>query len=112
MPDRKKFAVRKDEPVICAKCGKRTKRQMRGQRYCSRICRERARERSSRRCLALNHPQTRAFLAARLVRARKRPLTTGGEFQMPNYGVELPNVVETAVVLVEANNPQEAEDLA
>ena len=46
MPDRKKLAARKDEPVICRKCGKRTKRQMRGQRYCSRICRERARRRS------------------------------------------------------------------
>jgi hypothetical protein len=46
MSDRKKLAVRNDEPVICARCGKSTERQMRGQKYCSRICRERARKRS------------------------------------------------------------------
>jgi hypothetical protein len=39
------LATRRDEPVVCAKCGKRTKRRMRGQKYCSRTCRERSRER-------------------------------------------------------------------
>ncbi len=38
-------ARRRDDPVICAKCGKRTKRRMRGQKYCSRTCRERSRKR-------------------------------------------------------------------
>ena len=40
------LATRRDEPVVCAKCGKKTKRRMRGQKYCSRICRERSRDRS------------------------------------------------------------------
>jgi len=44
--ERKALATRHDEPVVCAKCGKRTKRHMRGQKYCSRICRERSRDRS------------------------------------------------------------------
>jgi hypothetical protein len=42
----KEVATRRDEPIVCAKCGKRTKRRMRGQKYCSRVCRERARQRS------------------------------------------------------------------
>jgi hypothetical protein len=41
----KDLATRSDEPVVCAKCGKKAKRRMRGQKYCSRICRERDRER-------------------------------------------------------------------
>jgi hypothetical protein len=59
MPDRKKLAVRKDAPVICATCGKRTERQMRGQRYCSRICRERARRRSRKAFLGPHRPSAR-----------------------------------------------------
>lgn len=51
---RKDFATRRDEPVVCAKCGKKTKRRMRGQKYCSRICRERGRERSRKAFLGQN----------------------------------------------------------
>lgn len=54
MPDHNKLALRNDEPVICAKCGKRTRRQMRGQKYCSRICRERARKRCRKAFLGRN----------------------------------------------------------
>ncbi len=39
------LALRRDEPVNYAKCGKRIKRRMSGQKYCSRICCERSRER-------------------------------------------------------------------
>jgi hypothetical protein len=49
-----KQAARRDEPVICAKCGKKTKRRMRGQKYCSPICRERGRERSRKAFLGHN----------------------------------------------------------
>src|SRR5262252_7682409 len=42
---RKDLATRRDEPIVCAKCGKTKKRRMRGQKYCSRICRERSRDR-------------------------------------------------------------------
>ena len=41
----KELALRRDEPVVCAKCGKKIQRLMRGQKYCSRVCRERDRER-------------------------------------------------------------------
>jgi hypothetical protein len=35
-------ASRRDAPVICPVCERRVDRQMRGQRYCSRRCRQRA----------------------------------------------------------------------
>jgi hypothetical protein len=35
-------AASRNSPVICAVCGKRTERRMRGQRYCSKRCRQRA----------------------------------------------------------------------
>jgi hypothetical protein len=35
-------ASRHDDPVICPVCERRVDRQMRGQRYCSRRCRQRA----------------------------------------------------------------------
>ena len=35
-------AASRTSPVICAVCGKRTERRMRGQRYCSKRCRQRA----------------------------------------------------------------------
>jgi hypothetical protein len=38
-------ASRRDEPVVCASCGRKTARRMRGQRYCSAQCRERGRGR-------------------------------------------------------------------
>jgi hypothetical protein len=43
--DRKELATRRDEPVVCATCEKTIERRMRGQKYCSRKCRERGRER-------------------------------------------------------------------
>ena len=39
-------ASRRDAPVICANCGRKVLRRMRGQRFCSARCRERGRERS------------------------------------------------------------------
>jgi hypothetical protein len=77
MPDRKTLAVRKDAPVICARCGKRTKRQMRGQRYCSRICRERARTRSRKAFLgrtarAPATPKKNRRISNRLAPAQQR----------------------------------------
>jgi len=35
-------AGRRDEPVICQYCGRKVRRKMRGQRYCSRRCRQKA----------------------------------------------------------------------
>jgi hypothetical protein len=34
-------AVRRDAPVVCANCGRKVARRMRGQRYCSQRCRQR-----------------------------------------------------------------------
>jgi len=39
-------AARRDAPVVCPTCGRRVKRQMRRQRYCSARCRDRGRKRS------------------------------------------------------------------
>ena len=36
-------AARRDAPVVCPTCGRRVKRQMRGQLYCSARCRDRGR---------------------------------------------------------------------
>jgi hypothetical protein len=38
-----KLATRRDEPVVCAKCGRKTKRRSRQQRYCSARCQNKAR---------------------------------------------------------------------
>jgi hypothetical protein len=35
-------AACRDEPVICPVCGRRVARRMRGQRYCSKRCRQKA----------------------------------------------------------------------
>jgi hypothetical protein len=43
------LALRRDEPVVCAKCGRKTKRHSRQQRYCSDRCRSLARERGGKR---------------------------------------------------------------
>lgn len=39
-------ALSRDEPVVCAYCGRKAQRQLRGQRFCSPTCRERGRERT------------------------------------------------------------------
>jgi hypothetical protein len=39
------LAARRDAPVLCRVCGRRVERAARQQRYCSRICRERGKER-------------------------------------------------------------------
>jgi len=39
-PDRN--GARRDSPVVCPNCGRQTRRRMRGQRYCSKRCRQRA----------------------------------------------------------------------
>jgi hypothetical protein len=39
-------SAHRNSPVVCAVCGKRTERRMRGQRYCCARCRERGRSRS------------------------------------------------------------------
>jgi hypothetical protein len=39
-------ASRRDAPVICANCGRKVLRRMRGQRFCSARCRDRGRGRS------------------------------------------------------------------
>ncbi len=41
-PSGAKAFVRRDAQVKCAACGKLTERRMRGQRYCSKRCRQRA----------------------------------------------------------------------
>jgi hypothetical protein len=39
------FAARRDAPVVCRVCGRRVERAARQQVYCSRVCRERGKER-------------------------------------------------------------------
>jgi len=39
-------ASRRDQPVVCATCGRKVARRMRGQHYCSARCRDRGRGRS------------------------------------------------------------------
>jgi hypothetical protein len=41
-PGRQGHARRRDAPVVCPVCERRVPRRMRGQRYCSRRCRQRA----------------------------------------------------------------------
>jgi hypothetical protein len=48
------LSVHRNGPVICAVCGKRTERKMRGQRYCSARCRDRSRSRSRKAFLGRN----------------------------------------------------------
>jgi hypothetical protein len=43
---RRRFASRRDQPVVCESCGAKVERRMRGQRFCSSRCRDRARGRS------------------------------------------------------------------
>ena len=47
-PLRRRLVSRRDEPVVCESpgCGRKVERRMRGQRFCSARCRERARGRS------------------------------------------------------------------
>jgi hypothetical protein len=45
-PIRQRLASRRDEAVVCERCGARVERRIRGQRFCSARCRERARGRS------------------------------------------------------------------
>jgi hypothetical protein len=47
-PRRRRLASRRDEPVVCESpgCGRKVERRMRGQRFCSSRCRDRARGRS------------------------------------------------------------------
>jgi hypothetical protein len=41
-------SVHRDSPIICSSCGRQTRRRMRGQRYCSKRCRQQAhREKSA-----------------------------------------------------------------
>ena len=42
-PIRRRLASRRDQVVVCDRCGARVERRMRGQRFCSARCRERAR---------------------------------------------------------------------
>jgi hypothetical protein len=43
---RRRLASRRDQVVVCESCGERVERRMRGQRFCSTRCRDRARGRS------------------------------------------------------------------
>jgi hypothetical protein len=45
-PQRRRLASRRDQSVVCEKCGAKVERRMRGQRFCSALCRDRARGRS------------------------------------------------------------------
>jgi hypothetical protein len=42
----RRLASRRDKAVVCERCGARVERRMRGQRFCSARCRDRARGRS------------------------------------------------------------------
>jgi hypothetical protein len=35
-------SAHRDSPVVCPRCGRQTRRRMRGQRYCSKRCRQKA----------------------------------------------------------------------
>jgi hypothetical protein len=45
-PRRRQPASRRDQAVVCESCGAKVERRMRGQRFCSSRCRDRARRRS------------------------------------------------------------------
>jgi hypothetical protein len=42
----KRLALRRDAPVVCARCGRSVPRQARQQKYCSAHCRELAKQRT------------------------------------------------------------------
>jgi hypothetical protein len=66
-PRRRQLASRRDQAVVCESCGAKVERRMRGQRFCSSRCRDRARGRSRKAFLGKD---TR--VPATLVKFRKK----------------------------------------
>ena len=77
------WATRRDEPVICAACGRKVQRRMRMQRYCGARCRENDRGRVRKaflvKILERPRPRLKKAVESTASRPRKRDQAPGFE---------------------------------